>query len=211
MNILIVGCGRVGSNLARILQQLGHDISVLESDPAELERLEGFDDFHFKGMACAGIPIDTDTLRHAGIETCDAVAVVTSDDNVNIMVAQIARDIFKIDRVVCRITDPQLKDFFVKEFNIKAICTTNLSVQSMLLGVLQNQESSSLSIGSSTAAFFSTSPTSSQIGRSLSRIRSPRGEIIFGLLHPSGVLQLNSIPGPTVEKGDKLVFARIAD
>ena len=211
MNILIVGCGRVGARLARILQQLGHEISVLDPDPMELERLDNFDGYTFCGTAIAGIPIDTDTLRRAGIETCDAVVVVTSDDSVNIMVAQIAKEVFEADRVVCRITDPALKDFFVKEYGLKAICPTNLSTQSLLLGVLEDQESSTLTLGSTTTAFFMVKPNAVQVGRTLSRVRAPRGELVFGLMHKSGSLALAGIPSPVIQADDMIVFARIAD
>ena len=115
----MVDCGRAGANLVRILEQLGHEVSVLDADPAELERLDGFEGYEFSGEAHAGIPIDTDVLRRAGIETCDAAVVSTNDDSVNIMVAQIAREVFGVERVVARITDPTLKDFFVKQYGIQ--------------------------------------------------------------------------------------------
>ena len=112
MNILVVGCGRAGANIVRILEQMGHEVSVMDSSPDELQRLEGVDGYHFSGVAAVGIPIDIDDLRQAGIETCDAVAIATPDDSVNIMVAQIAKNIFHVPRVITRVTDPALKNFF---------------------------------------------------------------------------------------------------
>lgn len=211
MNILVVGCGRAGANLVRILEQLGHEVSVLDADPAELERLDGFEDYSFSGVACAGIPIDTDVLRHAGIETCDAVAIATNDDSVNIMVAQIAKEVFQVERVITRVTDPSLKDFFMKQYGLKAVCPTNLSVQSMLLGILEDEESRTLTVGSSTAAFFTVPVEGHDVGRLLSRLKAPRGEIVFGVLHASGAMQLAAQPSPVLEKGDRIVYARIAD
>ena len=91
MNILIVGCGRVGRRLVHVLERLGHDVSVLDEDAANLALLNELEP-PFSGMAVAGVPIDGDVLRSAGIEACDAVAAVTKDDNINLMVAQIARE-----------------------------------------------------------------------------------------------------------------------
>ena len=86
MNILIVGCGRVGRRLVHVLERLGHDVSVLDEDAANLALLNELEP-PFSGMAVAGVPIDGDVLRSAGIEACDAVAAVTKDDNINLMVA----------------------------------------------------------------------------------------------------------------------------
>ena len=74
MNILIVGCGRVGRRLVHVLERLGHDVSVLDEDAANLALLNELEP-PFSGMAVAGVPIDGDVLRSAGIEACDAVAV----------------------------------------------------------------------------------------------------------------------------------------
>ena len=95
MNILIVGCGRVGRRLVHVLERLGHDVSVLDEDAANLALLNELEP-PFSGMAVAGVPIDGDVLRSAGIEACDAVAAVTKDDNINLMVAQIARELFGV-------------------------------------------------------------------------------------------------------------------
>ena len=89
MNILVVGCGKVGSQLSNILSSMGHDTAVIDPDPASFERLS--DDF--RGYTVAGVPIDQTVLRRGGIEACDALAAVTEDDNTNVMVCQLARGI----------------------------------------------------------------------------------------------------------------------
>ena len=132
MNILIVGCGRVGANLVRQLDVAGHDVSVLDDESDSLKRLSEFDDYNFTGVALYGVPIDVDVLRQAGIETCDAVAAVTDNDNINIMVAQIAREIFHVKRVVTRIADPTRNSTFSQRFNLDTVCPTDLTVQATL-------------------------------------------------------------------------------
>ncbi len=211
MNILVVGCGRAGAQLILLLEQLGHDVSVLDANPAELERLNEFEDHDFSGEAMAGIPIDVDTLRHAGIETCDAVAIATNDDSVNIMVAQIASEVFGVQRVVARITDPVLKDFFVEHYGFKTVCPTNLSAQSMLLGILEDQESCALTIGSTTSAFFTVPVPEYHVGRPLTRVKAPEGELLFGVLHQNGSVELATNPSPVLKASDQLIYCRIAD
>lgn len=211
MNILVVGCGRVGASIVRILEQLGHEVSVLDPNPDELQRLESVDGYHFSGVAAIGIPIDIDALRQAGIETCDAVAIVTSDDSVNIMVAQIAKNLFHIPRVIARITDPTLKDLFTKEFGLRAICTTNLTVESMLLGLLDDQESRTVTIGSTTTAFVTVPVSMRDVGHRLNRIPVPDGELLYGVLKSNGMVELAIQPMPILEEGDQIIYSRIAD
>ena len=203
MNILVVGCGRAGANIVRILEQMGHEVSVMDSSADELQRLEGVDGYHFSGVAAVGIPIDIDDLRQAGIETCDAVAIATPDDSVNIMVAQIAKNIFHVPRVITRVTDPALKNFFTKEFGLRTVCTTNLTVESMLLGLLDDQESRSVTIGATTTAFV-TVPVSL-------RDRPPEGDLLYGVLRADTTVELAVEPMPVLEEGDQIIFARIAD
>ena len=101
MNILVIGCDQVGASLIRDLERIGHDISLIEKDPEQLKRLDAFDDYSFGGTALVGDPTDPDTLRQGGIDSCDAVAAVSEDDSVNLMAAQIAKSIFRREKVIC--------------------------------------------------------------------------------------------------------------
>lgn len=95
----MIGCDQVGAALIRDLERIGHDISVVEKDPEQLKRLDAFDDYTFHGTALVGDPTDPDTLRRGGVENCDAVAAVTEEDSVNLMAAQLAKNIFRRDKV----------------------------------------------------------------------------------------------------------------
>ena len=90
MNILIVGCGKVGSMLASELDRMGHDVAVLDREEAHFALL----DSDFSGYTISGVPIDQDVLKRAGIEGCDAILAMTEDDNVNIMVCKWLRKFF---------------------------------------------------------------------------------------------------------------------
>src|SRR5919112_6458455 len=96
-----MGCGRVGSALARSLEKLGHSVAVIDRDPGAFRRLAA----DFGGLKVTGIGFDRDTLMEAGIDRADAFAAVSSGDNSNIIAARVARETFGIDNVVARIYD----------------------------------------------------------------------------------------------------------
>ena len=131
MNILVIGCDQVGASLIRDLEHIGHDISLIERDPEQLKRLDAFDDYRFGGTALVGDPTDPDVLRRAGVENCDAVAAVSEDDSVNLMAAQIARSIFRKEKVICRVSDPHLQVLYHKAYEIETICPTVLTEQAV--------------------------------------------------------------------------------
>ena len=103
MHVVIVGCGRVGSTLAKNLVAEGNSVSIIDRKPVAFERLGP----NFGGRALVGIGFDRDRLIDAGIEKAEAVAAVTNGDNSNILVARVARETFGIERVVARIYDPR--------------------------------------------------------------------------------------------------------
>ena len=131
MNILVIGCDQVGASLVRDLEHIGHDISLIEKDPEQLKRLDAFDDYRFRGTALVGDPTDPDTLRQGGIDNCDAVAAVSEDDSVNLMAAQIAKSIFRREKVIYRVSDPHLQVLYHKAYEIDTICPTVLTEQSV--------------------------------------------------------------------------------
>ncbi|HEX3630449.1 MAG TPA: TrkA family potassium uptake protein [Candidatus Dormibacteraeota bacterium] len=119
MKIVIVGCGRVGAMVASALSKAGHQITVIDSNRQAFDRL-GSD---FEGEMVLGNGIDEDVLRRAGIETADGFASLTNGDNRNIMAAQIAREIFKVPRVITRIYDPIREDVF-RELGLDTVSPT---------------------------------------------------------------------------------------
>ena len=102
MKIVIMGCGRVGARLAMLLDEDGHQVTVLDNDAYSFRRLPP----DFGGIALLGNGIDEEALKKAGIEEADAFVAVTQGDNRNVMAAQIAKYIFDVPRAVCRIYDP---------------------------------------------------------------------------------------------------------
>ena len=103
MHVVIVGCGRVGSSLARHLLSAEHTVAVIDKRGSSFERFLQ----EWPGQKIVGYGFDRDRLQEAGIERADALAAVTSGDNSNIMVARIAKETYQVERVMARIYDPR--------------------------------------------------------------------------------------------------------
>ncbi len=99
MYVVIVGCGRVGSELAKLLSQEGHNVVVIDKEQRSFARLG----HAFNGITLTGNGFDVELLKEAGIEKTDAFCAVTNGDNTNIMAAQVAKKIFKVPKVIARI------------------------------------------------------------------------------------------------------------
>lgn len=139
MRFLIVGCGRVGSTLAKRLVREGHDVTVVDENSNAFRRV-GRD---FPGKLVLGTGIDVDVLRRAGAETADGFAAVTQGDNRNIMAALIAQQHFKIPRVVARIYDPERSAMY-REFGVSTVCPTTVGARLMSGALLEGEFSSLL-------------------------------------------------------------------
>jgi trk system potassium uptake protein TrkA len=108
MNIVIMGCGRVGAQLAGMLDEEGHKVIVIDSDTYSFRRLPA----SFKGTPLVGDGTDGDYLKKAGIEEADAFIAVTQGDNRNVMAAQIAKHVYNVPKVICRIYDPLREEMY---------------------------------------------------------------------------------------------------
>ena len=108
MNIIIMGCGRVGAQLAALLDRDGHKVTVLDVEQYSFRRLPD----NFGGTALVGDGTDEDSLKEAGFEDAYVFVSVTQGDNRYVMAAQIAKHIFNVPKVVCRIYDPLRKDMY---------------------------------------------------------------------------------------------------
>ena len=135
MKVIIMGCGRAGSELAIALDRDGHDVSVLDINPYQFTR---FLPDSFGGHTFTGNGIDQDALRKAGIEQADAFVAVTAGDNRNVMAAQIAKHIFSVKRVVCRIYDP-IREQMYHKLGLRTISPTKAWAR-MLKGALEAEE-----------------------------------------------------------------------
>ena len=102
MYVIIVGCGRVGSELAKLLAGEGHNVVIVDKNPASFERLGGT----FNGLTVVGNGFDLSLLKQAGIEKADAFCSLTNGDNTNLVSSQVAKRIFNVPKVIARVYDP---------------------------------------------------------------------------------------------------------
>lgn len=127
MNVVIMGCGRVGARVASLLDQNGHKITVIDTASTAFSRLSN----DYSGDTVIGTGIDEDILRIAGIENADTFIAVTNHDNRNLMAAQVAQAIFKVPQVIVRIYDPVREDTY-RRMGLTTICPTT-TISAMIL------------------------------------------------------------------------------
>jgi trk system potassium uptake protein TrkA len=128
---VIMGCGRVGSTLARDFQSLGHSVAVIDQDREAFRRL-GAD---FNGLTVAGIGFDRDTLIEAGIQRADAFAAVSDGDNSNILAARVARETYGVKNVVARIYDPGRAEIY-QRLGIPTVATVLWTTDQIMRRIL---------------------------------------------------------------------------
>jgi trk/ktr system potassium uptake protein len=136
--ILIVGCGRVGSSVARTMLREGHEVSCLDEDPESHTRLEvglekGWEDLG--GMFTVGAGLETDALVAAGIERADAFIASTDGDNTNIVISQIAQRRYNVPTVIARILDPLRAEWYQRQ-GLNTICPTRVAIEMLETAVL---------------------------------------------------------------------------
>jgi len=132
MYIIIIGCGRVGSQLAMMLAQEKHDIVVIDKDLNAFKNLGA----SFNGVKLHGYGYDEEVLQEAGIERCDAFAAVTDLDNANIMACEVASKLYKVPRVVARVYNPESVGTF-QELGLEYVFGTNVVAQTIMDKVVE--------------------------------------------------------------------------
>jgi trk system potassium uptake protein TrkA len=131
VHVVIMGCGRVGSTLARSLEDRNHTVSVIDSEPDAFRRLGP----GFNGDKVAGMGFDQEVLEKAGIRRADAFAAVSSGDNSNIIAARVARETFGIQQVVARIYDPGRAEVY-QRLGITTVATVKWTADQVLRRIL---------------------------------------------------------------------------
>ena len=208
MNILVVGCGRLGAKLVNTLFGLGHYVSVVDHNPDSFKQL----DPDFDGMTLLGTPLNMDVLRDAGVESCDSVAVVTSDDNLNITVSQIVKEFFYVDNVVAKINSPARERAFYN-LGLKTICPTNLACGSFISALTGKNSEQQVHFGLHTLGVTVREVDPKFIGRDLKDMPRRKSEVIVGIISYDGQLILDSTTGKSVvlSAKDRLICVRATD
>lgn len=197
MYVVIVGCGRVGSELAKLLSQEGHNVVVVDREQDSFKRLGQT----FNGITLTGNGFDVELLKEAGIEKADAFCAVTNGDNTNIMAAQVAKKMFRVPKVIARIYDPQRAHIYHK-LGLDVISGTVLLAAMIRDKIIESHFTSYL-IESGELGVIEIKVTEKFAGKTVSELNIPGDFLIATVLKKKGVI----IPGPDtkLEKNDILM------
>lgn len=192
-----MGCGRVGASLARSLERMGHDVAVVDQNPASFQRLGS----EFTGRRVAGVGFDRDTLVKAGIEEAHALAAVSSGDNSNILAARVARETFGVQHVVARIYDPDRAQVY-QRLGIPTVATVRWTADQVLRRLLPQGLAGEMADASGRIVVAEMAVDDSWVGVLLTRIEELTGTRVAYVTR----LGEGMLPGPQTvhQDGDLL-------
>jgi len=183
MHIIIVGCGRVGAELALALHQ-EHSVSVIDRDPHAFDRLGPL----FEGRTVRGHGMDRSALERAGIAATDALAATTSSDNVNVIVARIAQDLYHVERVVARICNPRRAPVYEK-LNLQTVSSSMWGAQRVEQLLVHPGMQSIASAGNGEVQIFELTVPADWIGRNIAElVPSEHARAVALARHGKGIL-----------------------
>ena len=206
MNVFVTGCGKIGAALADKLSYEGHDVVVIDYDENKFENLSD----NFSGLTFAGVPIDADVLIKAGIRDCDVLFAASNDDNTNLMVAQLAKTVFEVEKVIVRVSDSE-KEALYSSFGFVTICPTNLTVDSFMSAFGEFREESCFSMQNHTVRTFSVPVPDELVGGRALDITLEDNEILLSVINAQGEVRLVNNYNFVLCEGDNLVFAKLVD
>lgn len=203
MKVIIIGCGRVGEQLARLLVDEGHQVSVIDYDTRALARLGP----NFKGQRITGVGFDREVLVKAGIEQADAFAAASSSDNVNIVAARIAHNIFHVPRVVARLFDPQRAEIY-RRLGMLTISSTTWGAERLREMLTSAELDPLISFGSGEVSLVNIEIPSRLVGRMVKDLTVP-SEIIIVSITRQGAAFIPTL-GSQFKEGDEMQVALLA-
>ncbi len=200
MYVIVVGCGRVGGQVATLLSGEGHNVFVIDKDPAAFKRLGKT----FNGATLVGNGYELDVLREAGVEKADAVCSLTNGDNTNIMTSQVAKKIFRVPRVIARVYDSARAQIY-ESLGLEVLSGTVLFA-SMIRDKLVERRLSSFIIESGDVGLIELDVPDALIGKTVAETALPDAFRIIALLRSAAGQQKRLIPSSDtpLERGDKI-------
>jgi trk system potassium uptake protein TrkA len=191
--IIVIGCGRVGSELAKLLADEGHNVVIVDKKPVSFERLGGT----FNGLTVVGNGFDLDLLRQAGIEKADAFCAVTNGDNTNLVSAQVAKRIFNVPKVIARVYDPYRAHIY-SALGLDIISGTILFAAMLRDKIIESRFSSYL-IETKELGVIEIEVKNDLLGKTIQEINVPGEFLVTAIRRLEGVF----IPGPETVLKDK--------
>ncbi|MBM3657349.1 MAG: potassium channel family protein [Actinomycetota bacterium] len=199
MHVVIVGCGRVGSTLARELCVMGNTVAVVDRRADAFLRLG--DDF--AGQTVVGIGFDPDILVAAGIERADALVAVTSGDNSNIMIARVGRERYGIERVVARIYDPKRAEIY-ERLGIATVATVKWTAERVLRRIMTDRPAVEWTDPSAELSIVERLAADAWVGERMTRINSGPGRVVGVRRYGKALLVSDDV---LVQQGDVMYVA----
>jgi len=200
MKIMIIGCGRLGAELAKFLSQSNRTITVLDNEPSAFERLGP----SFKGDTIFGDGLDRDVLIKGGIERTDALAALTASDDINVVVARLASQIFKVPRVVARVHDPHKAEIY-RRLGVLTVSPVTLGTQRLAELLTFSQLNVVHSLGSGEVGIVELDAPQILIGKTVNDLTLP-GEIRVIAITRGGKTHIPTL-GTIFHKGDMIHIA----
>ena len=204
MKVIIMGCGRMGEQVARLMDAEGHEVVVIDNLQTNLARLES----GFKGRTVKGVGFDRDILIRAGIEEADAFAAASSNDNANVIAARIARNIFRVPRVVARLYDPRRAEVY-RRLGLLTISSTTWGAERIRELLTHSELDPEVTFGSGEVCLLSVETPPHLVSRFVKNLEVP-GEIVV----PSITRQRKAfipISGTELQSGDILHLSVAAE
>jgi trk system potassium uptake protein TrkA len=200
MYVIILGCGRVGSELAKLLSSEGHNVVVIDRNRDSFDRLGGT----FNGLTLVGNGFDLALLRQAGIEKADAFSSVTNGDNTNLISAQVAKKIFKVPKVIARVYDPQRAHIYAA-LGLDIISGTILFAAMLRDKIIESRFSSYL-IETKELGVIEIEVKNNLVGKTIQEINIPGEFLVVAIRRLQGVILPES---NTVLKAKDILMAAV--
>ena len=203
MRVVVMGCGRVGASLADALSRIGHEVAIIDRDPAAFNRLSP----EFSGEQVLGMGFDRDVLLRAGIERADAFAAVSSGDNSNIISARVAREMFSVTRVVARIYDAKRAAVY-ERLGIPTVATVPWTTDRLLNTLTRETETTAWRDPTGTVAVAELDLNEGWVGYRLTALEEATGaRVAFLIRFGAGLLPE---PKTVIQAGDQVYVAAVS-
>lgn len=200
MKVIVMGCGRVGTQVSQMLSEQGHDVIVIDHDSNAIARLSP----DFKGKVVRGIGFDRNVLLEAQVETAEAFVAASSSDNANIIAARIARNIFHVPRVVARLYDPLRAEIYHR-LGLITISTTTWGAERICEVVTHTDLDIAFTFGRGEVSLVVIEATPQLAGRTVNHL-SITGEIIVVSITREGQAFIPTL-GSEFQEGDRIYLA----
>ncbi len=203
MKVIVIGCGRLGINIAREMDQRGNEVVVIDKDALTFENLGKT----FRGSTVVGIGFDRDILAKAGVDLADALVAVTSSDEANVVTARIAKFVFRVPKVVARVYDPRKAEIY-RRLGIPTISPVTMAGERISEMLSFSQLKTVMTIGSGEVLITEVEMTAPFQGKKMAQLEIPN------VAHPISLTRdgktMMAMPNQQLEMGDVVHLAVVA-